>query len=430
MNTKLKITVLSLVVAVTSTQTFNLQANELLTSGNLSYSYALQQEWYDYNNKSYVADLQKISAEKQSDTDTEILELIYGAEHIRATVTLKGSTNKNSSRDSNYDSDAIVKQLTYSNTVGTWDYTIGRKFTGFGFGAAFRPLDVIQNQDLLTFDRESQPGVDQLSLEKFSGLSNLGFYLLNPTQNKYQVGLKQRAILTRYSQSKENADWMTLFRITEQQKKQNVQFGIGGSFVVTEALELHSSLLVSSNYIKQEHSLDGQSSIIFAESNPWNKVEYTNGKTFMVGGNWTYSARNNIMFEYWHDDLALSKNQWRNHLNLMALQYGQLNSATADIRTIAEGNLAWSYQAFGHKQYAMQDNIFLRWSYQGNTLHPSATVLYSPNQSGSIFSALLNIDKYTVKFNTGVRIFSGPRDSVYGQLLRSGEYYVTAYGDF
>jgi hypothetical protein len=390
-----------------------------LLADDISLSYSIQPRWFDYNDESYINTTEDL-IEKTNLVSTQILELVTGTENIALTATLKNRLQS----DKKAESEVTVKELVYANTLGNWDYSVGRRISSWGVGSAFRPLDVVQQQDLQDTDQETITGVNQLALERFSGMSSLGFYLINPSEDNQQSGKKQLAIITRFSESKEKGDWQGLLRLSQLHK---LQAGIGGLYVINDALELHGSVLYSARYQRMEHSLSGQNENLLATEYPWETVEYHDAKSWMLGGNLTWSERHNLIFEYWFDPLALDKSQWAEQLNLMQEQNLLLGSPAP--QQAVQGNLAWSTEALANP-HLVQDNLFLRWSYQGDEYLPQASILYSPADSSFMFSTSLGLDKYSMKFNIGLRLFSGSQDSVYGQMPVTSQLFLTAYGDF
>ncbi len=390
-----------------------------LLSDGVSISYSVQPRWFDYNDDSYV-DVSEDLIEKPEWVSNQILEMVTGTENIALTATLKNRLQPENTADT----EVIIKELVYTDTLGNWEYSVGRRINSWGVGSAFRPLDVVQQQDLQDTDQETITGVNQLALEQFSGMSSLGFYLLNPSEDSQQSGKKQPAIIARFSESKEKGDWQGLLRLSQLHK---LQAGIGGLYIFNDALELHGSVLYSSRYQRIEHSLSGQNENLLATEYPWETVEYHDAKSWMLGGNWTWSERHNLIFEYWFDPLALDKSQWAEQLNLMQEQNLLLGSPAP--QQAVQGNLAWSTEALANPQL-VQDNLFLRWSYQGDEYLPQGSILYSPADSGFMFSTSLGLDKYAMKFNIGLRIFSGSQNSVYGQMPVTSQLFLTAYGDF
>ncbi|MBT4077093.1 MAG: hypothetical protein HOE78_10955, partial [Gammaproteobacteria bacterium] len=163
-----------------------------LLADDISLSYSIQPRWFDYNDESYINTTEDL-IEKTNLVSTQILELVTGTENIALTATLKNRLQS----DKKAESEVTVKELVYANTLGNWDYSVGRRISSWGVGSAFRPLDVVQQQDLQDTDQETITGVNQLALERFSGMSSLGFYLINPSEDNQQSGKKQLAIITR-----------------------------------------------------------------------------------------------------------------------------------------------------------------------------------------------------------------------------------------
>ena len=147
----------------------------------------------------------------------------------------------------------------------------------------------------------------------------------------------------------------------------------------------------------------------------------------MLGANWTWSDKQNLVLEYWHNDFALSKQQWQGHLDLMQSQ-NRLLTTGAPIEAV-EGNLAWSARAFANTN-RMQNNLLARWSYSADTVQPRLTLLYSPDDSGLMTEATFTVDRYAIKFQAGARHFSGPDNSVYDQLIEKSRLFLSVYGNF
>ncbi len=318
----------------------------------------------------------------------------------------------------------IVKELYYSSALSQWDLTIGRRVTSWGVGYGFRPLDVIQQQNLQSTDVESLGGVNQLIAERYWELSAAGIYLINPGEPLDTRGSKQPALIGRYFSSLEEGDWQAVLRYSDEH---GLQGGLGGIKIVNDALELHSSLLYSPRYSKSIHSLAGQSSTLLATVDPWRERGYEGGLRIMVGANWTWSERDNLIVEYWHDDFALSRDEWQALFTLAGDQRG-LHSIPA-LESAIHNNLAWSSRAL-QANSLMQKNLLLRWQHEGAEWQPAAALLITPDDGGRVTTLSLERKWQGLSMDAGLRLFDGPADSAYGQMTRERELFITLYSEF
>lgn len=205
-----------------------------------------------------------------------------------------------------------------------------------------------------------------------------------------------------------------------------MQAGIGSIRILNDALSLHSSLLWSSRFQRPINELTSEGSELLSTTDPWVQQSYDNGLNWMLGTNWMWSDKQNLILEYWHNDFSLNKKQWQAHLDLMQSQNSLL--ATAPVEAV-EGNLAWSARAFANSNL-MQNNLLARWSYSADTVQPRLTLLYSPVDSGLMTEATFTVDRYAIKFQAGARHFSGPDNSVYDQLIGKSRLFLSVYGNF
>ena len=381
--------------------------------------YSVQPVFYLYNNDSYI-DVPSSYINKPDIHSKQLLEMTLMGADLSFTATAKHTLETGGDSES----DLAIKELVYSNNFSDWDISLGRKISSWGVGLAYRPLDVVQREDLLSSDQETLKGVNQIAVERYDESAGYGVYFINPGEKLSQTGARRPAVTTRYTDSGENADWQALLGYSDENY---TQIGSGVSYILTDAMELHASALYSSRFQRRQHRLAGQSRSLLATSNPWQNIDYNDGLNWLVGGNYTWTDKHNVMFEYWHNDRALSKSQWNEQIDLIRNQNNLLD--TASPQAAVYGNLAWSAEAF-RNTHLIQDNIFLRYQYQGDNVIPRASLLFSPADSSYRLSAQVTLDQYPIKYNTGVRYYSGDKESVYGQLPYSAQLYFTVYGNF
>ena len=392
-------------------------------AADTSINYLLESNWLAYNDDS-VINVAKNLIPQPTSSRTQIVELNYN-QSILATTTAARAIQYSGQSDHQ---ELRVKEFVLASNLGEWEWSAGRRISSFGLGYAFRPLDLIQQQDLLTHEQESLTGVNQLALETYRELDSVGLYLVNPEQLNSDKRHKRPAILGRYAASRQLMDWQTLLRYSEDNR---IQAGIGGIRIINNALSLHGSLLWSSRYQRSLNQLTLTGSSLLSDTDPWIQQTYKNGFNGMLGINWTWFDKQNLIVEYWHNNFALSRQQWREHLSLMQAQKQLLSSDTASAvpAEVIEGNIAWSARVFANSS-RMQNNLMTRWSYSGDKVQPRLTLLYSADDASLMSEVSFSVDEYAIKFLTGIRYFSGPDDSAYSQLIEQGRIYLSVYGNF
>jgi hypothetical protein len=390
-----------------------------LSAADTGISYLLEASSIDNNDDSVIQVSEELIPQPTSNR-TQIVELNYNQSILSATAAARATQFTGQSDEK----ELRIKEFVLASSFGNWEWSAGRRINSFGLGNAFRPLDLIQQQDLLTHEQESLTGVNQLALERYQNLDSYGVYLVNPDQLNTNNSRKRTALVARFATSRELMDWQTTLRYSEDN---HLQAGFGGISILGDALSLHSSLLWSSRYQRPISGLTSEGSELLSATDPWIQQTYDNGLNWMLGANWTWSDKQNLVLEYWHNDFALSKQQWQEHLDLMQLQ-NRLLTTEAPAEAV-EGNLAWSARAFANTN-RMQNNLLARWSYSADTVQPRLTLLYSPDDSGLMTEATFTVDRYAIKFQAGARHFSGPDNSVYDQLIEKSRFFFSVYGNF
>ncbi len=410
MDTQYKVQIVSVIMSLVPITTMALDAE---------FKYIIQPEWFDYNEESYI-DVSEDLMSQPSMISTQVLEGAFESNIVSATLAVRNKITPSGSPTV----EMITKELVYRRDQGDSSFSIGRQINSMGFGNAFRPLDLVQRENLLANTQETIVGVNQIIYEIYNDLSSYGLYVLNPLNDSREDNVHPRAIILNYSDSNDSADWQALARISDDN---GLQLGAGGLYVVNDSLEIHGSVLGTQQYTQMRHSLAGQSETLITDRYPWSDIDKEKALTWMIGGNFSWSGRNNLMLEYWHDDLNWSKSQWSDQLELLRLQNSLLDSQVP--YNAVKNNLAWSAMSF-NVHGLVQDNLFLRWSYTGERLSPEASILYSPADAGRVLNISVTMDREVLNIDVGARILDGPQDSVFGQVLQSAQYYLAVYGDF
>jgi len=318
-----------------------------------------------------------------------------------------------------------VNELFLSKSIDNWELTLGRKISSWGVGYGFRPLDVVQQYDQQTTSQQSMIGKNQFTLEYFSDMSSWSLLWVNPFQKKQTDNHQLESFIAKYSTSRDNYDLHTLLRYNNENK---LQLGLGGIQIISDSISFHGSLLVNQRYQKQIHALAGQSTIFISSNEPYITKEYHYGLQALAGLSWSGISKHNVIIEYWYDEMAYSRQQWKKHFRLAEQQQTML-AQTAIPKELVYGNIAWAANATQAQSLA-QHNLMIRWNYDADYWKPTINILLSPDDKSYMTTLSITRAYNLFKLETGVRLFNGSNNSVYGGLIISNTVFATLSSEY
>ncbi len=358
-------------------------------------------------------------------TSMQTIELTGGFQQPSTTYQYLLSAVNTLSDDKSPDTAFNVNELFLSHSIDNWELTLGRRINSWGVGYGFRPLDVVQQYDRQTTSQQSMIGKNQFSLEYFSDTSSWSLLWVNPFPDEEINNQQRESFVAKYSTSRESHDLHTLLRYNDENK---FQFGLGGIKIVSNAIAIHGSLLFSQQHQKKLHILAGQSDILLSPNYPYASQKYNNGLQALIGLNWSSISKHNVIIEYWYDDMAYSRQQWKKHFQLAKQQQAMLEQSQIP-EALIYSNIAWTASAIQARSLA-QHNIMLRWNYDADYWKPTINILLSPDDN-SFMSTLSITRAYNVfKLEAGLRMFTGTNDSVYGGLIVNYMTFVTLLSEY
>ena len=357
--------------------------------------------------------------EKPSITSEQTIELTGDIANRFAGISYLFSA-QNSLSDTSATNQARVNEIFVSKGIDNWDFTIGRKIDSWGVGYGFRPLDVVQQYNQQTTSRESVIGKDRLSVEYYFDISSWTLMWINPNQTKEEDAQQPALFVSKFSTSEANYD---LHLVSQYHRVNGVQLGAGGVNIVTDSLSLHGSLLYSQRYEKKIHQLAGQSDQLLSTEYPYVNRKYNNGLQLLLGLSWSGENKHNIIAEYWFDEFAYTRQQWKAHFKLTRQQQSLLGKTTLP-DSLIHGNIAWMANV-SRTQNLAQHNLMLQWRYDADYWKPTINVLFAPADKSNMTTLSVTRSYTAVNIESGFRIFSGANDSVYGGLIVSSIFYIT-----
>jgi hypothetical protein len=323
---------------------------------------------------------------------------------------------------------ARTNEFAASADWGVWQASAGKKIVAWDVGYAWRPNDVVQQEQrrlLLPVTPEGRP---VLMLEHFATESAATLVLVHPQRVRDagdgHRGPDEAALAGRWYQRVGSADWHGFARLGEHT---GTSLGAALAWVASDELELHASV----RGLQRHDGLvnDAGAGEALLRSSPVRIATLGATQQWLLGGTWTGSEQQSLLAELWHDGTAPSNGDWA----AWQQRIGGLQSIGAQptLRTPAAANLAWQAGALGGSQATLittnlrQDNLYLRASWQPAAWQPfglggswalSADALYTPADRGHAVGAGLQWQGDRWRIDLAWRRYGGPADALYAQL--------------
>ncbi len=324
-------------------------------------------------------------------------------------TTQAGLIVDDSSNDRNQ---GYLYELFYDGSIAGFDYSIGKKRVGFGVGYAYRPLDMIQQEQRQTLRSIVVEGVPLISVERFSDTGNVGLLYVNHlTVNEGNSSTGDEEWAVRGYNLLDNTDLQWLIH---QDSSRKTSVAAGFSWVGGESLELHGSFRLQSKYdTTPAYSYD-----VVTQMAIENRMKETSGVVALVGMTWTFRNGLSLIGEYWQDQMAPDTSFW--NAVLSDLSYLKSGGAITAQNAAAMASLTQRIN-YGYSQSnVVQKNLFLRLSYDGVWADPSVDILYHPDDRGyGVTVRVAREFSQSQHIEVGIRQLDGASDSLMGNI---GEY--------
>ncbi|NOH52159.1 hypothetical protein F0266_04375 [Vibrio coralliilyticus] len=335
------------------------------------------------------------------------------------------------------DNELIVQELFWQ---GVWetgvlplDMTLGKIRLDWGVGYGYRPLDLFKpyRRNPVGIQVEEGAGVAMASYFDLSGEWSLLYSDSSWTKqesSELEQRTEQQGIGLRRYWLTDETEWQAIAYYDD------VRQGlIGGSMVSVydASWAYHASFVYQRDYLGFEQQ-GLYSPVILANK--------SSGFQGLVGLNWASQAGNQIIVEYWYDNRAWSKEDWRQGLE----------RATALSESANTDGLSHSYaQALNHINLVQHNVMFhwglnptswSQWQWSKNALwlenvEPTFDLLLSPQDGGVIATQWINYSAYdsgqtSVDVELAARFMTGSHDSVYANLSDKRMIFINLKGKF
>lgn len=331
------------------------------------------------------------------DLITSDFELRGAAGPVTGTVTLQHIAAEHRAADAS----AILNELHASTELAGWYLTGGKKIVSWDVGYAFRPLDVVQQEDRRRLVATTLEGIPVLMAERFSDDAAWSVVVANPGASREELGRDEAAVAARAYWRVGAADWHAVAR---HGRRTGSRVGGALALVAGESLELHASVLYAQHLER-----------IVDVAGPLERAAYEasvgdDGWQALAGVSWSSQSRVSLLVEIWHDDRAWSEDQWREWQD-KARHLGE----AAVVPALRAGAIAMQARALGVTSL-QRDNVLARIAWSGDSFYPSADMLYTPADGGAIATVRLEWRGGRTAIEAGWRYCFGPADSMARQL--------------
>lgn len=212
-----------------------------------------------------------------------------------------------------------LHELSLERPLGNGFVSVGKKVMSWDVGYAFRPLDVVQQEDRRALYAGTLDGVPMLAWERFDADSALTLVATNPGRGRADQPRGDGAVAGRYYRHVDTRDEYAVLRVSD---RNGVEGGVALSDVRADALELHASVL-----FQQRHTRwDGAR---------WRPHE--GGGKALAGLTFTTESKLSLLAEAWIDRTVASPQQ-RNLLLRVSRTEGDLVVSADVLRQPGSGS--------------------------------------------------------------------------------------------
>jgi hypothetical protein len=306
--------------------------------------------------------------------------------------------------------EGLVNELYVDTRIGGEAFTFGKKILGWGVGFAFRPLDVVQQQDRRLLNVFTFEGVPAVAWERFTESAAWTVVYANPASGRTADPREDESLALRYYLQDTSTDWHGVARWSA---GTGLQAGLGWNRVLSDAVQLYASGLAMQRYDFARNRLVG-AAVPLAPGDPFVSTRRGVTAQLSVGGSWTGESGIGWLVEAWYDGTAYRAEDWAD-LHRLALAQAALLGVPGVAAGAVSGNLAFGTRAF-ERQNVIRENVLVRWSYDSESWDASLDVLVTPRDGGSVWTASVSRQYDRLRWEIGARRFAGPSDAAFGLL--------------
>lgn len=353
------------------------------------------------------------TAEGSPSAGTALGELRGVGKGWQLTATLRHQSERGATATTR----AWLNEAVLTHDAQSWQWSAGKKIVSWDVGYAFRPNNMVQQEERRTLVSSTPQGRPILMAERFDAETAWSWVWVNPTHERSTRGAAEPAMAARVYHRQGALD---LHGFARWGGHTGASVGAALAWVPSDATELHASW----RSLKRADVLRATAGVPdVTQASPWHATTVAHTTQALVGMTWTHESQFSVMAEAWWDGTALAPSDWRDWRSRNAY-LPVLASRGVPAHAVA-GNLAWQSDAFSAAGSLHQRNLYLRLSWEHDAWQPTLDVLYHPTDRGRLVTAglLYKGDRYQVQ--AALRSTGGPKASVMAQLPTARQTNIT-----
>lgn len=309
--------------------------------------------------------------------------------------------------------DVRVNELQLSADLGAWQFSAGKKLSGWDVGYGFRPNDLVQQETRRTLVATTPEGRPLLQLEHYGAEHSVSLVWVNPQRWNDAAdtsrGARESALAVR---AYRRAGALDLHGFARHGRRTGSSLGAAFAWVATDELELHAS----ARWLQRHDgwALDPGAGLAAVRTNPWGQALRGPATQWLLGGQWTGTGQQSVMLEYWHDGTALPDAEWDRWAQRNRALLGMVGRPGLPAAALA-GNLGWQASPFSASSLR-QDNLYIRLAWQPEAWTVAVDALLTPADRGRMLGASVQWQGDRWRLNAAWRVNAGPADALLVQL--------------
>ncbi|GAB2862827.1 hypothetical protein GCM10027277_34280 [Pseudoduganella ginsengisoli] len=216
-----------------------------------------------------------------------------------------------------------VNELSLERPLGGGFATVGKKVMSWDVGYAFRPLDVVQQEDRRALNPVTLEGVPMVAWEAFDDSRAITVVWTNPGHGKRDQPKGDGALAVRLYRQQGSTDQYAVLRASQ---RNGVEGGVSFSHVASDEMEVHGSVL-----LQQRHD-----EWVISRTAPPRWQRFDGGGKALAGFTWTTESKFAVLGEAWVDRTA-ARGRQRNALLRAAQTSGDLEVAADVLWQVRQG---------------------------------------------------------------------------------------------
>lgn len=327
----------------------------------------------------------------------------------QAGFNLQGVLRQSLDRRQQSEYQTQFNQAYYDGQISSgWGWTLGKKVMTWGVGFGFKPLDVIQREDVRSVNAAPLVGQYIFALDRYTDRQSYSLIVSNPLIDRPNNLQRDPSIALRWYRLHGDSDLYATARFSE---RRQVEAGVGMTHIIDDEWSVYASGLYQVRSQRLTNTVLGTDQY-FALQDPMQWVDDGSHWKAVVGAQWTGASGLGVLLEAWYDGDAYSKKQW-GALNALTTQ--QKNLAQFDMAQLFNANIAASSQAYLAPNL-LRENALFRVSFddrKGRKVF--SDLLLTPADGGGVVSLGLEWERNRSNFKTGYRQYLSRENSAYGQ---------------